>query len=98
MWARPRPCASRPFDQRTTPELFGTVQIVSADVLQDEVTGQSYYEAQLLPDPGELERLNGVTIVPAMPVEAFIKTGERTPLNYLLKPLTDYFNKAFRET
>jgi HlyD family secretion protein len=32
-----------------------------------------------------------------MPVEVFIQTGERTPLNYLLKPITDYFNRAVRE-
>ncbi|MEM9268045.1 MAG: HlyD family secretion protein, partial [Pseudomonadota bacterium] len=86
------------FDQRTTPELNGTVTKISADVLTDEVTGQNYYAAELLPDPGEVDRLEGVTIVPGMPVDAFIKTGERTPLNYLLKPLADYFLKAFRET
>ncbi|MEO1551216.1 MAG: HlyD family efflux transporter periplasmic adaptor subunit, partial [Pseudomonadota bacterium] len=86
------------FDQRTTPELNGTVTKISADVLTDEVTGQNYYSAELLPDEGEVDRLEGVTIVPGMPVDAFIKTGERTPLNYLLKPLTDYFSKAFRET
>ncbi len=86
------------FDQRQTPELTGVVQRVSADVLTDEVTGQSYYEAQIQPIDGELAKLGDVVLVPGMPVEAFVKTGDRTPLNYLLKPLTDYFSKAFRET
>ncbi len=45
-----------------------------------------------------LARLGGVQVVPGMPVDAFIQTGDRTPLSYLLKPFTDYFRGAFRET
>ncbi len=86
------------FDQRTTPELFGAVTRISADVFTDEATGVSYYEAELIPDAGELDKLQGQALLPGMPVEAFIKTGERSPLSYLLKPFTDYFNKAMRET
>lgn len=85
------------FDQRTTPEIFGTVSKVSADVFTDDVTGAQFYLAELLPNAGEIERLGDVELLPGMPVEAFIKTGERTPLNYLLKPFTDYLNRAFRE-
>ena len=85
------------FDQRTTPEIFGTVSKLSADVFTDETTGQSYYQAELLPTESELEKLDGQTLLPGMPVEAFIKTAERSPLSYLVKPLMDYFNKAFRE-
>jgi multidrug efflux pump subunit AcrA (membrane-fusion protein) len=50
-----------------------------------------------LPDNDELSKLEGQQLVPGMPVEAFIKTQERSPLSYLMKPLMDYFNKAFRE-
>jgi len=85
------------FDQRTTPEIMGVVTRVSADAFVDETTGAAYYAAQMQPQPGEIEKINQV-ILPGMPVEAFIRTGERTPLNYLLKPLADYFNRAFRET
>ena len=85
------------FDQRTTPEIFGTVSKLSADVFTDETTGQSYYQAELLPKPGELVKLEGQVLLPGMPVETFIKTAERSPLSYLVKPLMDYFNKAFRE-
>ncbi len=84
-------------DNRTTPELIGRVASVSPDVLIDQATGQSYYSADLTLDPGQLERLGGQVLIPGMPVEAFIKTSDRTPLSYLLKPLTNYFARAFRE-
>lgn len=84
------------FEQRTTPELFGQVSRISADVFTDETTGQSFYRAELLPGENELEKLNGQKLLPGMPVEAFIRTAERSPISYLTKPLTDYFNKAFR--
>ncbi|MGB5560420.1 MAG: HlyD family type I secretion periplasmic adaptor subunit, partial [Paracoccaceae bacterium] len=85
------------FDQRATPEVLGYVSRVSADAITDEVTGQSYYAAELLPKEGELQKLGDRVLVPGMPVEAFIKTGDRSPLTYLTKPLTDYFTRAFRE-
>ncbi|MGH1577511.1 HlyD family type I secretion periplasmic adaptor subunit [Planktotalea sp.] len=85
------------FDQRTTPEIFGSVTRLSADVFTDEVSGISFYQAELLPNEGELVKLEGQQLVPGMPVEAFIKTADRSPLSYLMKPLMDYFNKAFRE-
>lgn len=86
------------FDQRTTPEIYGTVANVSADVFQDDVTGVSYYSAEIQPREGELERLGEVELLPGMPVEAFIKTRERTPVSYLMQPFMDYFNRAFRES
>lgn len=86
------------FDQRTTPEIFGKIQKVSPDVFQDEVTGLSYYLAEITPNDGEIERLGEVELLPGMPVEAFIKTEDRTPLSYLTKPMTDYFNRALRES
>ncbi len=85
------------FDSRTTPQLLGTVTKVSADAFTDERTGQSFYTAEILPKPGEIDKLKVLEVVPGMPVTAFIQTGERTALSYLLKPFTDYFNKAFRE-
>lgn len=85
-------------DQRTTPELNGSVRQLSADAFNDERTGMSYYKAEIALAPGELARLpEGVTLIPGMPVEAFIRTADRTPMEYLLKPFTDYLAKAFRE-
>lgn len=85
------------FDQRLTPEILGRVSKLSPDGFTDETTGLSYYQAELLPNEDELTKLGGQNLLPGMPVEAFIKTAERSPLNYLAKPLTDYFTKAFRE-
>lgn len=85
------------FDQRTTPEIFGTVSKISADVYTDEVSGQTYYLANLVPKSGELAKLDTQVLLPGMPVETFIRTVERSPFSYLVKPLMDYFNKAFRE-
>lgn len=83
---------------RTTPELHGHVTLISADALTDERSGTSYYRAEIAIDLAALQDLSGVTVVPGMPVEAFIRTEDRTPLSYLLKPFTDYFRAAFRET
>lgn len=85
------------FDHRTTPEIFGHVTKVAADVLQDQRTGATYYQAEIKPDAGEMKKLGDKQVIPGMPVETFIQTSERSPLEYLVKPLSDYFNKAFRE-
>jgi HlyD family type I secretion membrane fusion protein len=85
------------FDQRNTPEIFGAVSRLSADAFTDEMTGVTYYQAELLPFPEELTKLQGQTLLPGMPVEAFIKTAERSPLSYLVAPLAEYFYRAFRE-
>ncbi|MEC7962256.1 MAG: HlyD family type I secretion periplasmic adaptor subunit [Pseudomonadota bacterium] len=85
-------------DQRTTPELPGTVAQVSADAFTDEASRASYYRAEISVSAEALAALpEGVTLVPGMPVEAYIRTADRTPLAYLVKPLSDYFAKAFRE-
>lgn len=86
------------FDSRTTPEMFGQISRVSADALVDERSKASYYRAEVVLDPGEIEKLGNLVLVPGMPVEVFIRTGDRTPLAYLLRPLADYFNRAFRES
>lgn len=86
-------------DQRTTPELEGRVALVSADAFEDEATRMTFYRAELVLAPGEIERLGqDVALIPGMPVEAYIRTDDRSPLHYLTKPLLDYFNRAFRET
>ncbi len=86
------------FDQRQTPEVSGQVVTVSADVLRDELTGVPYYRVDLTPLEEDIPKLNGQVLLPGMPVEAFIRTDDRTPLSYLTKPLTDYFGRAFRES
>lgn len=83
---------------RTTPEVLGRVTLVSADTFADDRTGMTYFRTEIAVDSNALQQLSGVKIVPGMPVDAFIRTADRTPLSYLLKPFTDYFRNAFRET
>ncbi len=86
-------------DQRTTPELEGQVLQLSADAFQDEATQLSFYRAEIILSEGQIARLpEGTALIPGMPVESFIRTDDRTPLAYLVKPLADYFIRAFRES
>ena len=85
------------FNQRTTPELIGTVQRVAADTNVDQRTGQSYYLVRISIDANEVQRLGPVKLTPGMPVEAFIQTGDRTLVSYLVKPLRDQLMRSFRE-
>jgi HlyD family secretion protein len=86
------------FDSRSAPELQGHVTKVSADAFTDEGSRASFYRAEIrLADPDTAEYA-ALTLIPGMPVEAFIQTAERTPLQYLLDPLTSYFARAFRES
>lgn len=86
------------FSGRDTPHLKGRVTLVSADALTDSRTGATYYTAEVQLDEGEQARLGDRVLLPGMPVEVFLQTGRRTPLAYLVKPFTDYFVRAFRES
>lgn len=85
------------FNQRTTPEITGFVSRISADTTIDPRTGQTFYTARITMPPKEVERLGAVRLLPGMPVEVFVQTGQRTMLSYLMKPLTDQFQRALRE-
>jgi HlyD family secretion protein len=85
------------FNQRTTPELNGVVTRVSPDVTTDQRTGQAYYTIRVSMPPQEVARLGEVKLIPGMPVEAFVQTGNRTMMSYLIKPLSDQLMRAFRE-
>jgi HlyD family secretion protein len=85
------------FNQRTTPELNGVVSRVSPDTTTDQRTGQSYYTIRVSMPAEEVARLGDVKLIPGMPVEAFVQTGDRTMLSYLIKPLHDQLMRAFRE-
>jgi HlyD family secretion protein len=85
------------FNQRTTPEINGTVERIAADTNVDQRTGQSYYLVRISIDANEVQRLGPVKLTPGMPVEAFVRTGERTLMAYLIKPLHDQLMRSFRE-
>ncbi len=86
------------FSARVTPTLEGHLVTVSADAMSDQATKTSFYRAEIELEPGEIAKLDGQTVIPGMPVQAFISTGNRSPLVYLLKPFMDYFHMAFRES
>jgi HlyD family secretion protein len=85
------------FNSRTTPEIEGKVTRVSADTSTDQRTGQSYYTIRIGLPPETVTLLGDVRLLPGMPVEALVQTGERTVISYLMKPLRDQFMRAFRE-
>ncbi|MFY0692614.1 MAG: HlyD family type I secretion periplasmic adaptor subunit [Paracoccaceae bacterium] len=85
------------FNSRIVPAVPGKVLRISADAETDEATGLTFYEAILMPDQAELNAMSEVSLLPGMPVEAFLKTEDRTPLSYLVQPLVVYLKRAFRE-
>jgi len=85
------------FNHRTTPELNGTVAVVSGDITLDQRTGQNYYTVRIAVSPSELDRLEGLKLVPGMPVEVFVQTSSRTVFSYVTRPFQDQIVRAFRE-
>lgn len=86
------------FDQRTTPEFEAEVTRIAADLTKDQQTGVTYYVARLRLNPlPENDGASRLRLVPGMPAEVHIRTGERTALSYFLKPLRDQFARAFTE-
>jgi HlyD family secretion protein len=85
------------YNQRTTPEISGTVARVAADVSHDAESGTTYYTARVDVSDQELARLGSLKLVAGMPVEAYVQTGARSALSYLAKPVTDQIARAFKE-
>ncbi len=85
------------FNARTTPEIEGSVSHVSADAIEDKTTGSSYYLLKVNIAEDQLALLDEQVLVPGMPVDLFLKTGEHSPMTYLMKPFTDYFSRSLRE-
>ena len=84
-------------DIHSTPQIDGTVTRISADTSTDKRTGRSYYTIRISLPTQRVARLHDVKLLPGMPVEAFVQTGERTVISYLMKPLHDQYMRAFRE-
>jgi len=85
------------FDLRTTPELSGTVFSASADRMVEETNREPYYLVGTRIPESELSKLELLELVPGMPAEVFIKTGERTAMSYFIKPLVDGMARAFKD-
>ncbi|MCB1670477.1 MAG: HlyD family type I secretion periplasmic adaptor subunit [Gammaproteobacteria bacterium] len=85
------------FGRGSVPTIYGTVISISADRFEDENSGAPYYLARIAVTPQGMEDLGDLSLVPGMPAEAFINTGSRTFLQYLMKPLTNALARSFRE-
>lgn len=88
------------FKQSDVPPIDARVRRVSADRLEDERSGDTYFEAVLefASPESRLDGESGPKLVPGMPAEVFIRTGSRAPIDYLLQPLRDSFRRALRES
>ncbi len=85
------------FNQRTTPELNGKIERVGADLTYDAQTQVGHYVARIKLLAGELEKLGSLKLVPGMPVEIHMRTGDRTAFTYLMQPLRDQMRRAFKQ-
>jgi HlyD family secretion protein len=84
-------------DGETTPELSGSVTMVSPDAKQDAPTQLPHFVVRVALTERERDKVRRLALQPGMPAEVYIQTGSRTPLSYLLKPLSDQFRRAMRE-
>jgi HlyD family secretion protein len=85
------------FNQRTTPEISGSIDRIAADVISDQRSSEMFYKVSIAIPSSEIERLGAVRLIPGMPVETFIRTSDRKVISYLMKPLSDQIARAFRE-
>jgi HlyD family type I secretion membrane fusion protein len=87
------------YGQRNLPQIHGSLRSVSADRVTDERTGEPYFLAKVEVEPAELERVApDIELTPGMPADVMIVTGERTLLDYLIRPFVESITKSFRET
>ncbi|MEM7644324.1 MAG: HlyD family type I secretion periplasmic adaptor subunit [Pseudomonadota bacterium] len=85
------------FNQRTTPEVDATVRAVSPSSVVDPTTGLSYYRVFLDISDVEIAKLGDVDLIPGMPLDGYLETGDRSVMSYLARPVVDQFAQAFRE-
>ena len=83
------------FNSGTTPELNGTVDAVSPDLVREQ--SSSYYDVRISLKQEEIDRLGDLQLTPGMPAEVFLQTKSRTMLSYLFKPITDQLSRMFKE-
>ena len=84
-------------NQRTTPELNGSVTRISADISRDQQTGTPFYTIRVGLPPEEIKRLGQLKLIAGMQAEVFVQVNERTPFEYFFKPMQEQMTRAFRE-
>jgi HlyD family secretion protein len=85
------------FNQRTTPEIEGRLLRIAADVSRDPQGVNSWYNVRIAVPPEEVKKLGHVRLIAGMQADVFIQTVDRTPLEFLVRPIVDQFHKSFRE-
>jgi len=85
------------FSQQTTPVLDGSLEQLAADLTIDKQTGGAFYQARVTIPREELDKLDHLQLKAGMPAEVYFETGDRTMLSYIVKPLRDQIDRAFRE-
>ena len=85
------------FSQRTTPELNGKIDRIASDQSGGQHNVPPYYRVRIALTTAELKRLRGLDVVPGMPADVMMTARPRTVISYLMKPMTDQFNRAFRD-
>lgn len=86
------------FNFSTTPEVEGSVVRIAGDLTRDAATGVSYYAVTVRVSPDEIDRLQGLQLLPGMPAEVYLTTTQRTIASFLIKPLLDHMDRSFRES
>mgnify|MGYP001353231484 CR=1 FL=1 len=85
------------FGNASVPTIYGQLINLSANSVFDQVTGTTHYLARVEVTPGGMEDLGDLDLMPGMPAEVFISTGDRTMLEYLFKPFSNAMARSFRE-
>lgn len=85
------------FNRNTTPELFGTLSLISPDLETDKITGAVFYRIDVRIPPTEYGRIPGLQLIAGMPTEVFVRTRDRTIISYFTKPIIDHAQQALRE-
>lgn len=85
------------YKRSTAPKVTGEVTYVSADILEDDQTGEGYFEGRVALDPDSVAELDGVLLTAGMPVEVSLTIGARRAGDYLLEPILRHMRRAFRE-
>jgi len=85
------------FNFNQTPELNGSVKWVLADTISDPVSGAIYCSAEVEVQAEEFAKIEDNELVPGMPVEVLVSTGERLVISYLSRPIRDAMSKTFRD-
>ena len=85
------------FDSRTLPIIYGKVSKISADAFLDPKTQAAYYNVEIIPIEGEIEKLGDRQLISGMPLSVFITTSSRSPLDYVIQPVSRFMDRALRD-